>query len=63
MRITRHLVLLLTGLAAAAAMAGEPPSRPAIDAPELARLGDSAVGVRTLTLVNASQPRHQRTFE
>ncbi len=56
MRITRHLVLLLTGLAAAAAMAGEPPSRPAIDAPELARLGDSAVGVRTLTLVNASQP-------
>src|SRR5205809_410560 len=32
-----------------------PPSEFGVDAPELARLGDSAVGVRTLTLVQRKQ--------
>lgn len=56
MRITRYAVLVLGGLAAISVLAGEPPSRPTVDAPELARLGDSAVGVRTITLVNRDQP-------
>jgi predicted dienelactone hydrolase len=36
-------------------LAGEPPSRYGVDAPELARLGDDAVGVRTLHLVQHGQ--------
>ena len=36
-------------------IAGEPPSRYGVDAPELARLGDQAVGVRTLHLVQHGQ--------
>src|SRR5271155_4630581 len=40
---------------AAPALAGEPPSRPGVDAPELAHLGDSAVGVKTLHLVQHGQ--------
>src|SRR5712671_646829 len=49
-------VALLSGAAAlcAAALtarAEEPPSRPAVDSPELAPLGRYAVGVRTVTLV------------
>jgi len=54
------LPLLLLGWtiapAATAGTAGEPPSRPGIDAPELARLGAFAVGVRTMTLVHRDQP-------
>jgi predicted dienelactone hydrolase len=36
-------------------IAGEPPSRYGVDAPELARLGDQAVGVETLHLVQHGQ--------
>jgi predicted dienelactone hydrolase len=36
-------------------LAGEPPSRFGVDAPELARLGDHAVGVKTLHLVQHGQ--------
>ncbi len=38
------------------AIAGVPPSQPEVDAPELARLGPYAVGVRTITLVQHDQP-------
>jgi len=49
-------VLLAVGMAAAfPAGAGEAPSVPGIDAPELAALGDSAVGVTTLELVDAAR--------
>ena len=37
------------------AMAAEPPSRPGLDAPELARLGNLAVGVKTIVLVDRDQ--------
>lgn len=48
--------LLLFGLVmAGTAIADGPPSRPGIDAPELAQLGGFAVGVRTLSLVHAAQ--------
>ena len=40
---------------AAAAFGGEPPSRYGVDAPELARLGEYAVGVKTLHLVQHGQ--------
>jgi len=48
--------LLVAWAFAAAAPAAEPPSRPGVDAPELARLGSFAVGVRTVTLVHRDQP-------
>ena len=48
-------VFLVVGLTIAAADAREPPSRPAVDAPMLARLGHEVVGVRTLTLLHAKQ--------
>jgi predicted dienelactone hydrolase len=48
-------VVFLLGFAVAAAAAREAPSRPGIDAPELAHLGDWQVGVRTFALVNAAQ--------
>jgi predicted dienelactone hydrolase len=47
-------LLTCVGVLSAAVPAGrseEPPSRPAVDSPELARLGTRAVGVRTITLV------------
>lgn len=47
-------VFFLLGFAAAAA-ARDAPSRPGIDAPELARLGHWQVGVRTFALVDAAQ--------
>jgi predicted dienelactone hydrolase len=54
-RALRYLTLLtclaLQAGAAPVARADEPPSRPAVDSPELAPLGRYAVGVRTLTLV------------
>lgn len=37
------------------AEAREPPSRPSVDAPELAALGPFKIGVRTLSLVDAAQ--------
>lgn len=66
--------LLLLGLAVAQGTAAmQPPSRPAVDSPELAPLGDFAVGVRTITLVDrntvdvvgfdaqhGTAPRHDR---
>lgn len=50
------LVAFGLGLAfAGSALADGAPSRPGVDAPELARLGDFAVGVRTIELVHAAQ--------
>jgi predicted dienelactone hydrolase len=46
--------LLLGLILATGAFAQGAPSRPAIDAPELARLGDQGVGYRTVTLVDES---------
>lgn len=40
----------------APAFAEAPPSRPGVDAPELAQLGPHAVGVRTVTWVQTAQP-------
>jgi predicted dienelactone hydrolase len=49
-------ILLALGLAIATPIAaGEAPSRPAIDAPELARLGEHVVGVATIELVDAAR--------
>jgi predicted dienelactone hydrolase len=49
-------ILLAMGLAIAGpASAHEAPSRPAVDAPELARLGDHAVGVATIEFVDAAR--------
>jgi predicted dienelactone hydrolase len=50
-----RLILLFCTVTVAVAHAADPPSRPAIDAPELARLGEFAVGVRTVTLVQPEQ--------
>ena len=55
MSISRALVLPILGLWALAAFAEQPSSRPATDAPELARLGSAAVGVRTITLTDVAQ--------
>jgi predicted dienelactone hydrolase len=51
----RKLLLLAMVFAHGPVLAGEPPSRFGVDAPELARLGDQAVGVRTLHLVQPAQ--------
>ena len=49
-------VLVVVGLlAATSVMAAEPPSRPGTNAPELAKVGPHAVGVKTLVLVNKDQ--------
>jgi predicted dienelactone hydrolase len=49
-------VLLVIGLSIAGSAAGrEAPSVPRVDAPELAKLGNSAVGVTTLELVDAAR--------
>jgi predicted dienelactone hydrolase len=55
MQRTLRVVLLGSVAFASCVMAGEPPSRPAMDAPELARLGTFAVGVKTIVLVNRDQ--------
>jgi predicted dienelactone hydrolase len=49
------VVLALNLAVATIAEARDPPSRPAVDAPELAALGPFKVGVRTLSLVDAAQ--------
>jgi predicted dienelactone hydrolase len=51
----RDIVLLAIVLCAGPVTAGEPPSRHGVDAPELAQVGDSAVGVKTLHLVQHGQ--------
>jgi predicted dienelactone hydrolase len=57
-------ILLALGLALAApAPASDAPSRPAVDAPELARLGDHAVGVATIELVDAAQDDRRLTVD
>jgi predicted dienelactone hydrolase len=49
-------ILFVLGIAVAApACAGDAPSRPAIDAPELARLGDHSVGVATIEFTDATR--------
>jgi predicted dienelactone hydrolase len=55
MRSSAVCTILLALLLCARLAAMEPPSRPAIDAPELARLGEHAVGVRTVALVQPEQ--------
>lgn len=42
-------------IVAPSAAAADPPSKPGIDAPELARLGEHAVGVRTLSFTQPGQ--------
>ena len=49
------ILLMVCAINPRATVAG-PPSRPGIDAPELARLGEFAVGVRTVVLVHRDQP-------
>ena len=56
MRATTLLIFVLGLTAAVGARAAVPPSYPEVDAPELARLGPYAVGVRTVTLVQRDQP-------
>src|SRR5258708_35689182 len=53
--LMRRVLLLAMVCCSAAVAAGEPPSRYGVDAPELARLGDHAVGVKTLHLVQHGQ--------
>jgi hypothetical protein len=62
----RHGTAILLALSVAIAMplaASEAPSRPAIDAPELARLGDHAVGVSTLELVDAARSERRLAID
>jgi predicted dienelactone hydrolase len=51
----RGIVLLAIVFCAGPVAAGEPPSRYGVDAPELAQVGDYAVGVKTLHLVQHGQ--------
>ena len=51
----RIVVIAFMFCTAAEALGGEPPSRYGVDAPELARLGEYAVGVKTLRLVQHRQ--------
>jgi len=55
MRRDLAALFVTTLLCAAPAAAGQPPSVPRIDAPELARLGSHPVGVATLEFVDASR--------
>src|ERR1700688_3520377 len=51
----QKMLLLAIVFGCGPALAGDPPSRFGVDAPELARLGDQAVGVKTLHLVQHGQ--------
>jgi hypothetical protein len=51
----RKILLLAIVCGVGPVLAGEPPSRYGSDAPELAHLGDHAVGVKTLHLVQHGQ--------
>ena len=48
-------ILVLGCAIATGAVAHDAPSRPGVDAPELAHLGQFSVGVRTVTLVQGAQ--------
>ena len=52
----RLLLGLLASLAVAGPAIAQPPSVPGADAPQLAAMGPSGVGFRTLTLVHRAQP-------
>lgn len=57
MRALLISILLASSLAIlTSSVAADPPSRPGIDAPELARLGTLPVGVRTLVLIDRENP-------
>lgn len=56
MRSALPPILMMVWAIAPVVLAAEPPSRPGVDAPELAQLGSFAVGVRTVTLVHRDQP-------
>jgi predicted dienelactone hydrolase len=51
----RRIVPLVILFCVGSVLAGEPPSRYGVDAPELAHLGDHSVGVKTLHLVQPAQ--------
>jgi predicted dienelactone hydrolase len=53
--LMRKTVMLAVVCCVGPVLAGEPPSRYGMDAPELARLGDAGVGVKTLHLVQHGQ--------
>jgi len=56
--LMRHrlvVILVLVFAMATCAAARDAPSRPGVDAPELAHLGRFDVGVRTIDLVDAAQ--------
>ncbi len=55
MPMLRRSIVCIALVLGGAADGSEPPSRPGVDAPELARLGRYAVGLRTLTLVDRNQ--------
>jgi predicted dienelactone hydrolase len=62
------LLLFVASTVVAPAQVDGPPSRPVVDAPELAALGPHAVGVRTLTLVDREAadvvaPHHDRALQ
>ena len=76
MRLGLGAFLALVIAMASAAAAPDAPSRPAVDAPELAKLGPFGVGVRTISLIQKDQvdvlafdpatriaPRHDRTLQ
>ncbi len=49
-------IALILVLLSVPVFADEPPSRYGVDAPELARLGPYAVGIKTLQLIERAQP-------
>lgn len=53
---TRYAFIMLTLLLSPASQAETPYSIPPADAPELAKLGQFAVGVKTLSFINLDQP-------
>jgi len=54
--IRKILLFVIAVSTASSVYAGGPPSQYGVDAPELARLGKFAVGVRTINLVEHAQP-------
>jgi predicted dienelactone hydrolase len=53
--MVRSALMLCSMLAAAPVLAAQPPSRYGVDAPELARLGEFAVGYRIMRLIQREQ--------
>jgi predicted dienelactone hydrolase len=56
LRLAGLLICLATYVLLSGSATAQPYSMPAIDAPELAKLGSYSVGVRTLEIVNPDQP-------